>query len=106
LDQKKLKDEKIRHPLSFFRFEESWCLDSDVVNTLLKGSGINNCHKIGSYYCMFYFNLYFYFNHLRAVHIEPPVADEVDLVEEGAVGAEEAVLAQGASPIPALTNSR
>jgi hypothetical protein len=52
------------------------------------------------------FKFLFLFTHLRAVHIEPPVADEVDLVEEGAVGAEEAVLAQGASPIPALTNSR
>ena len=30
--------------------------------------------------------------HLRAVHVEPPVADEVLLVEQGAVGAEEAVL--------------
>ena len=30
--------------------------------------------------------------HLRAVHVEPPVTDEVLLVEEGAVGAEEAVL--------------
>ncbi len=55
---------------------------------------------------MFYFNFYFYFTHLWAVHIEPPVADEVDLVEEGAVWAEEAVLAQGASPVPALTNSK
>ena len=37
--------------------------------------------------------------HLTAVHIEPPVADEVLLVEQGSVGAEEAVLDQGASAI-------
>ena len=40
------------------------------------------------------------FTHLWAVHIEPPLADEVDLVEEGAVGTEEAVPSQVASPIP------
>ena len=32
--------------------------------------------------------------YLRAVHIEPPVADEVLLVEDSPVGAEEAVLEQ------------
>jgi len=36
---------------------------------------------------------------LRAVHIEPPVTDEVLLVEEGPVRAEEAVLYQGATAI-------
>ena len=37
--------------------------------------------------------------HLRAVHVEPPVADEVLLVEQGAVGAEEAVLEQRAAAV-------
>ena len=32
--------------------------------------------------------------HLAAVHVEPPVADEVLLVEQRAVGAQEAVLGQ------------
>jgi len=36
---------------------------------------------------------------LRTVNIEPPVADEVLLVEQGSVGTEEAVLYQGASAI-------
>ena len=31
-------------------------------------------------------------SHLSAIHVEPPVTDEVLLVEKGAVGAEEAVL--------------
>ena len=34
--------------------------------------------------------------HLAAVYVEPPVADEVLLVEQRAVGAEEAVLQQAA----------
>jgi hypothetical protein len=38
--------------------------------------------------------------YLRAVHVEPPVADEVDLVEQGPVGAEEAVLGQGVRAVP------
>ena len=37
--------------------------------------------------------------YLRAVHIEPPVADEVLLVEDGPVGAEEAVLGESAPTI-------
>ena len=36
---------------------------------------------------------------LGAVHVEPPVADEVRLVEEGAVGTEERVLAQTRSSV-------
>ena len=34
-----------------------------------------------------------------AVKVEPPVADEVVLVEDGSVGAEEAVLGETSSPI-------
>ena len=37
--------------------------------------------------------------HLGTVHVEPPVADEVLLVEERAVGAEEAVLEQGVAAV-------
>ena len=36
---------------------------------------------------------------LRAVDVEPPVADEVLLVEQGPVGAQEAVLQQPEGPI-------
>ena len=36
---------------------------------------------------------------LGAVHVEPPVADKVLLVEQGAVGAEEAVLEQRAAAV-------
>ena len=36
---------------------------------------------------------------LGAVKVEPPVADEVVLVEHGAVGAEEAVLGEAASTV-------
>ena len=36
---------------------------------------------------------------LGAVNIEPPVADEVVLVEDGSVGAEEAVLGETSSPV-------
>ena len=35
----------------------------------------------------------------RAVHVEPPVADEVVLVEDGSIGTEEAVLGEAALPI-------
>ena len=35
----------------------------------------------------------------RAVHVEPPVADEVVLVEDGSVGTEEAVLGEAALAI-------
>ena len=35
-----------------------------------------------------------------AVDVEPPVTDEVLLLEEGAVGAEEGVLGQAAAPVP------
>ena len=37
--------------------------------------------------------------HLWAVHVKPPVTDEVLLVEERAVGAEEAVLEQGVAAV-------
>ena len=37
--------------------------------------------------------------YLAAVHVEPPVADEVLLVEDGAVGAEEGVLQQAPDPV-------
>ena len=37
--------------------------------------------------------------YLRAVHVEPPVADEVLLVEDSPVGAEEAVLGEPAPTI-------
>ena len=36
---------------------------------------------------------------LRAVHVEPPVADEVLLVEQGPIGAEERILDQTASSV-------
>jgi len=35
----------------------------------------------------------------RAVNVEPPVADEVVLVEDGSIGTEEAVLGEAALPI-------
>ena len=38
-------------------------------------------------------------SHLTTVNIEPPVADEVLLVEQGAVGAEEAVLQETVSAV-------
>ena len=40
-----------------------------------------------------------YFPCLGAVDVEPPVADEVLLVEDGSIGAEEAVLGKSASTI-------
>lgn len=40
-----------------------------------------------------------------AVHVEPPVANPGELVEDGAVGAQEAVLlAVGQTPVPDLHN--
>ena len=41
----------------------------------------------------------FLFPHLTAVHIEPPVADEVLLVEDGPVRTEEAVLQKTVSAV-------
>ena len=37
--------------------------------------------------------------HLRAVHVKPPVTDEVLLIEDGAIGAEEAVLGEAATAV-------
>ena len=44
----------------------------------------------------------FYFQYLGAVDIEPPVADEVLLVEQCTVGAQEAVLVQTLALVPTV----
>ena len=72
------------HEPNIFPADES--LHSDLLNSIRKNRRIraplkmNNPSRLAA-------TVY-----LRAVHVEPPVADEVLLVEQGPVGAEEAVL--------------